>query len=166
MKKKERIKLELNKIAQRDGMLNPHNVVRFAENPKTALHSCFTWDDTKAAENWRLHQARMLIRVVVNVIPFDGEENEYRAFVSLKEDRYGHIGYRPMVSVLNSADLREQMLAEVIEEMEVFKEKYKQFKELVEIFDMAQSRVRNLSHRIAKKVPRKPIETRISQARA
>jgi len=134
MTRKEAVLKELNTITQKhDGMLRPVDVVEFAKNERTVLHSCFTWNNTEAAEQWRIHQARMLIRVTVAVFQ-DDDETEYRAFVSLKDDRYGHLGYRPMISILGDGDLTEKMLEEALEEMATFKEKYKQLHELVAVF--------------------------------
>ncbi len=131
---KERVKAELEGIAKKNGALNPHDVVKFAENPKTALHACFTWDDGEAAIKWRVHEARMLIRVIVNVIPVDGEDREYRAFVSLKDDRHLGTGYRTMVSILDDEELRDQLLKDALEEMEAFQAKYKDIQELCDVF--------------------------------
>ena len=46
------------------GKLRPIDVVERARDPKSVLHDCFEWDDTKAAEQWRLRQAAQLIREV------------------------------------------------------------------------------------------------------
>jgi hypothetical protein len=46
------------------GKLRPIDVVKAAQDPKSILHDCFEWDDTKAAEQWRLRQAALLIREV------------------------------------------------------------------------------------------------------
>jgi hypothetical protein len=124
---------ELNQIAEIDGTLRPEAVVAFAKNPKTELHHCFTWDNTKAAHQWRLHEARMIIRVSVTIISDDADE--CRAFVSLKSDRHAGIGYRSMISILDDEELRELMLQDALEEMQTFKEKYKDLKELCEVFD-------------------------------
>ena len=63
-------KQELEQIRKaNDGELRPADVVEFARNPDTALHSRFTWDDDKAAAEYRLWQARELIRVVVQLHP-------------------------------------------------------------------------------------------------
>ena len=51
------------------GVLRPEDVVSFAADPDTELHSRFEWDDTEAAQQYRLWQARQLIRVTVTVLP-------------------------------------------------------------------------------------------------
>ena len=135
MAKKETILKELNYLSKKNGgMLMPPEVVEYAKNKSTALHSCFTWDDTRAAQQWRFHQARMLIRVMVMVLPND-DGTEFRAFVSLKDDRYSHLGYRAMVSILQDEDLTAQMLEEALEEAAIWREKYKELKQLVGIFE-------------------------------
>ena len=44
---------------------SPEQIVEAAKNEKSELHKCFTWDDTVAAENWRKHQARVLVAQLV-----------------------------------------------------------------------------------------------------
>ena len=58
----------LKELAQR-GELTPSRVLHDAESPNSPLHGYFEWDDTEAAKQHRLHQARVLIRSVkVDVI--------------------------------------------------------------------------------------------------
>lgn len=47
-----------------DGHLTAEAVVSDAANPKSPLHSRFEWDNSKAAHEHRLEQARALIRSV------------------------------------------------------------------------------------------------------
>ena len=39
----------------------PKNILEFARSENTELHKCFEWDDTKAAEKYRLQQARQIV---------------------------------------------------------------------------------------------------------
>ena len=80
------IDLELKVIQEKHGgIISPAHVVAFAKNPKTALHSQFTWDNTIAGREYRLWQARQLIRVRVHFEPLI--EKRIRTFVSLPSDR-------------------------------------------------------------------------------
>lgn len=126
---------ELERIAkQNDGILQPEIVVEEARRPSSPLHSKFTWDDTEAAHQYRIYQARNLIRVVVQMIPNTADSHE-RVWVSLKKDRENEGGgYRTLVSVLSDNDLREQLLQQAFEDMEYFQEKYSKLQELTEIF--------------------------------
>lgn len=55
-------------VNQNDGVVTPEEIVEVARNPKHPLHDAFEWDDSIAAEKWRLDQARVLIRTVQVVI--------------------------------------------------------------------------------------------------
>lgn len=124
---------ELRRLAKASGgVLNPEAVVESARNTNSPLHSRFNWDDSRAAHLWRIHEARNLIRVCVHVIK--GTDIEERIWVSLKQDRNELGGYRPMVEVLSDSTLRNQLLEEAFEEMEIFQQKYARLKELSEIF--------------------------------
>jgi len=126
---------ELEQIRKSNGgLLRPLDVVEFARNPKTALHGRFTWDDSKAANEYRLWQARQIIRVSVTVIP--NAEKEYHAYVSLKDDRKQEGGgYRSTVSVLRHSVRRDAMLREAMEELDVFRRKYAILTELAPVFE-------------------------------
>ena len=41
--------------------VTPEQIVNKARNADTELHKCFDWDDTTAAEKYRLHQARQVV---------------------------------------------------------------------------------------------------------
>jgi len=47
------------------GRLTPSAVVEDAKDPDAPTHHCFEWDDNKAAESYRIEQARTLITSVV-----------------------------------------------------------------------------------------------------
>jgi len=119
---------------QNNGFVDPAAVVDFARDETTALHSRFEWDDTEAAERYRIWQARMIIRMELVVVP--SSEKPSKAFISLVADRRAESdkGYRFMVDVLSNVDLREQMLKEARRDMLIFKRKYSQLKELANIF--------------------------------
>jgi len=117
------------------GMLSPAVIVKFAAKPTTALHSRFTWDDSAAAHQYRLWQARQVLRVSV-FVP-EGSKTPVRAYVSLRDDRNEEGGYRATVDVLSDAALREKMLDEALEELQVFERKYRLLSELAPVFEAA-----------------------------
>lgn len=127
------VRKELADITKRGGgILNPESVVEFARDATTALHSMFDWDDSEAAEKWRVHQARNLIRVQVTYEP--RADQEMQVYVSLPQDRDSEGGYRRMVDVLSSEDRRKQLLGMALAELESFKKKYHQLTELAGVF--------------------------------
>jgi len=54
----------LQAIEAASGVLTPEAVLEAAKNPESILHDSFTWDDTEAAHQHRLYQARKLISSV------------------------------------------------------------------------------------------------------
>lgn len=132
------------------GLLDPHDVVEYAKNKKTALHSRFDWNDTEAAAKWRLEQARRLIRVMVTVV--EDFPKECRAFVSLKKDQRNGGGYRAVISILKDDKLRGQLMEDVLSDMIAFQKKYKQIKELVGVFkEMDRTMVKLMTKPILRK---------------
>ena len=51
--------------AKNDGLLKPEDVVEAARPANSPLHTRFTWDDSAAAHQFRLEQARTLIRTTI-----------------------------------------------------------------------------------------------------
>jgi hypothetical protein len=134
-----RIQAELRELAKMSkGVLRPRAVVLWAYSHKnSALHSQFEWNDGKAAEAYRIWQARELIRCSVLVIP--GSHTPVRAYVSLTNERWGAGGggYRPIGDVLSNVEWRERMLVDALEEMRLFREKYQILKALRPVFQAA-----------------------------
>lgn len=127
---------ELKRIADaNEGVLRPSDVVEAARVETSPLHSRFDWDDSEAAEKWRLHQARGLIRVTVEYIGTGEEKIPARVFVSLTTDRNEDGGgYRATAAVMADTDYRKQLLADALDEMQRFEKKYAELKELAEVF--------------------------------
>lgn len=116
------------------GVLRPAAVVAYAADPDTALHERFTWDDDDAACQYRLWQARVLIRVSVTV--FSDDADPIRTYVSLVDDRQEEGGgYRMLINVLRNPKQRAKLLAQAKRDMEHFEQKYQQLTELADVFD-------------------------------
>lgn len=131
--KRDLIRNELNLISQmHGGVLQANDAVAYArKNRNSALHSCLNWDNDSAGEAWRLHQMRNIIKAVFVYEVVGTEERKYRGFWSFIGDRKNKGGgYTPVV--LSSKEMRNQMLAEALMELQVFEAKYAELKDLVE----------------------------------
>lgn len=129
---------EFERIARKhNGILRPADVVDEARNPDSILHRAFEWDDSVAAEAYRIQQAKELIRVQVVVI--ENRQEPVRAFVSLSRDRLTDGGYRITADVLNDRDLYREMLLDAADELRSFQRKYNRITELSEVFAAAKA---------------------------
>lgn len=128
------IQEELEAIREEhDGILRAEDVLEFAKNPDTSLHKKFTWDDSVAAHQFRLMQARAVIRV--NVITPETTGMTVRAYVSMMGDRkLPGGGYRSLSDIMGNQELRRQLLTQAMREARTWRDKYKHLEELATVF--------------------------------
>lgn len=95
-------------------------VVEAASKRKNSeLHKCFTWDDSKAAQEYRLEQARLVLRAVVTVVDVNVggqvETVKPRAFESIRMVDELDVSQKSMVYVPTKEALTDDfMRAQVI----------------------------------------------------
>ena len=110
----------------------PRQVLDLARNPKTELHKCFDWDDSSAAEKWRLRQARDVCQSFTVVIETEkGHEKSYRLVQHDREERV----YRPVTFTMRNEDMYEQLLKQAKQELASFRSRYKSITELESVID-------------------------------
>jgi len=131
------IRAELEHVREQssDGLLRASEVVSYAAaHPGSALYSRFEWDDTKAAHEYRLEQARGVIQAIVTHIP--NANAPMRAYVSLEEDRRPPGGgYRTMTDVLGNRELRAILLRQAFAEFDRWRARYHTLTELAPVDD-------------------------------
>jgi len=116
------LELVLFALYKKKGRLDPHDVVEEAADPDSPLHSRFTWDDDVAAVQWRLQQARQLIRSVTieRIITKDEEPKIIRAFVHDPENG----GYLSVKDVATHVDVRDRVLDDMRRDLERLRKKW------------------------------------------
>ena len=121
----------LQRLEAEHGALTPEDVLTEAQEPASALHGFFTWDDSEAARLHRLAEARDLIRsVTVTYIGADEPARTVRAFV-----HYGEEGvYESVARVLGDDEKRAALLAMALADLAAWKRKYADLKELAKVF--------------------------------
>jgi hypothetical protein len=126
------IKAELEEI-KREGLIRPSDVVEHARNPDSALHACFEWDDSEAAHQFRLDQARKLLRVYV--VTEQANTDNVRAFVSLSTDRRQEGGgYRTFAEVMDDDQLREQLFEDALNQLRSVQQRYQNVQRLAKVW--------------------------------
>ena len=132
---------ELERIDSKYGEITPDVVVSEARPKRSPLHPAFEWDDGKAASEFRLWQARSLVRSIQVVID-DAEPVPAFYHVEISESPNG--AYRPSEIVVRNPD----MLASAIQGL---RQKLAMAANAVELVER---QVAELAPRKAKKVRR------------
>lgn len=130
-----------NEIASIGEEATPKQIVDKARNEEAELHKCFEWDDSKAAELYRLRQARTVIGNLVIIRQESNEEempreNNYQMRAFYKEDDGYSGGYKQTAVILQKQEGYDALLEQARRELQRFKEKYHFLKELQPIFDL------------------------------
>ena len=114
--------------ANHNGELQPQHVVEAAKDRRHPLHKHFEWDDKKAADAFRLDQARSIIRIVRTQI--EPDEPPVRAFYSVKDDSGQR--YRAVETVMSSASLQLALLKAAERDLKAFQNRYRAIKDIAE----------------------------------
>ena len=117
---------ELQRIYERDGVIEPETVVAESQTPSAPLHSCFEWADEKAAHKHRITQAQNIIRAIVVVD--EAKQPETRAFVNVQRE------YHPVSVVVRNPEKRVILLQNALNELRWFERKYNTLQELSNVF--------------------------------
>jgi hypothetical protein len=129
---RRQIRAELLRLKDDKGLIHAEPVVEWAQrHPKSGLHSRFQWDDSIAAHEHRLWQARQLISM--HIIVASGTHE----FISLTVDRANGGGYRETTTVVATRSLREVMMDDALQELERLKRKYQLLEELAQVWRAA-----------------------------
>lgn len=129
----------MEKLRKKHDGITAGIVVEDARPKDSLLHGAFEWRDRIAAEEYRLEQARRLIRSVVvqatnNASPEQTLSSRVRAFVVVNRD--GEDSYTSISVALNDPALRQQVLARAKGELEAWRTRYKDLTEFAEIFSV------------------------------
>ena len=104
-----------------------------ANKPEEApLHNDYEWDDTTAAEEWRLHQSRHFLNsiAIVTAISEKEEPEIVRAFHIVTEPHK----YEPITAIVREPTKYEALLSNALAELTAFTRKYNTLKELAPVF--------------------------------
>lgn len=128
--------------AKHNGEIQPKHVVEAARDRRHPLHKHFEWDDKKAADAYRLDQARAIIRIVRTQI--EPDEPPVRAFYSVKDDNGQR--YRAVETVMSSASLQLALLKAAERDLRAFQSRYQAIKDISqnisEAIDAIERRIR------------------------
>ena len=120
----------IQKLADEHGEVTPMILLEDARPEGSVLHPCYEWDDTKAAEKYRLHQSKLIIANLTVVSINDSEEiRPTNAFVTINE-RNERASYVSVVQALSNKETKEQVIRNAKAELNMFKQKYQNLVDL------------------------------------
>jgi|694.fasta_scaffold121518_1 hypothetical protein len=131
----QRVGEEIERLREVEGTIAPERIVDHAREPESVLHGYFTWDDSTAAEAFRVQQARHLLRSIV-VVQAEGVNVKapVRAFVALRpaaddavedgadESTVG--SYTSISAAVRVVRYREQMMRDALRDLDAYRLKY------------------------------------------
>lgn len=116
---------------EKAGTLTAENLVD-ANRPETApLHKEFEWNDTEAAEKWRVHQARHIINSIVVVTEEDKKDSVVRCFFKVEQQT---ANYESIATIVRNEDKYKSLLETAMRELVAFERKYATLQELAPVF--------------------------------
>ena len=116
-----------------NGEIRPQDVVADARNANSPLHSFFEWNDGEAAEQYRLSQARGLIRAVVAIYrQEDKPPVRMNAYIHFSEPGTPH--YREASQAMSIPASRDVVLRRALQELQQWGKRYRDLQEFASLF--------------------------------
>lgn len=124
---------------QHKGELTPQDILDDAKHDNSPLHSFFEWSDSEAAQQYRLQQARGLIRAVVAIYTREDEGKpavRQKAYVHINEPSAPH--YRESSHAMSVQKTRQLVLQRAWRELQAWRSRYRdleEFADLIKVID-------------------------------
>ena len=149
LSKRIQVRQELERLAEdHRNRLSPRDVVEAARNEISPLHELFTWDDSIAAERFRLLEAGALIRRIrVTIIQRKVKTKRIhlkniRVFQSPQEDRSeGGRSYVHSSVIADLPKLKQSLIRTVLLELEAIKNRHKEIEALDVVWKAIESKL-------------------------
>ena len=146
----------LNRIEQKEGEVTKESFLDYSRDENSETHSLFEWDDSVAAEKYRLKQASNIIsQLEVTIIHEDSEPREITAQIvdnveqgkSIESKISAFVNIAPKAPAMSATyynvnramsntDTRKQVLRNALFELKAFEREYRNFTEVAELFEV------------------------------
>ena len=132
----------LEEIEARDGGVTAVAFLEASRPDGSPTHSVFEWNDSKAAESWRLHQSRTTINALrVTYTNSKGEDVKVSAFIKTSEVNTRTV-YENIQDALSNEEKKEIVLARIKNELDSFIIRNQHIEELADLLEEASKKVR------------------------
>lgn len=127
---------KIEEIIQDQGSVTKENFLEASRPADSVTHDLFEWDDSAAAEKYRLHQSNMIINSITVKVSVDHKKEPIttRAFVNvLPEGGKEKAAFLRIDAALSDEEYKTVVLANAIRELHEFKRKYETYSELSQV---------------------------------
>lgn len=108
---------ELSRLYREHGALTASLVVEAASDEESPLHQEFNWDDAEAAHEYRLQQARQMLRVTVVAVDGGAARTRFVHVPALASESTREGTYEPISVVVQQPDKYARALSELAAKM-------------------------------------------------
>lgn len=126
----------LHALLKKKRKLEPEDVLNDAKAKASPLHPLFLWNDSAAAEKWRLSQAVVIIGSIRVLVRKDNKETERHLVVNISQPGNREPVYVDSVDVYTDAQWREELLKKAIAEIRSWRMRHAELKELSTVFTL------------------------------
>ena len=115
-------------------MRRGNNVLQRAKDESNPMHPLFEWDDSVAANNYRLHQASVLICNLKAEVQNDTKPKTVRAYFNVSDDeKQGK--FINVNAAFENPDTKDIVLKRALRELQTFQKKYETLSEFSMLFE-------------------------------
>lgn len=133
---------EMERIESLYGSLTPQNILD-ASRPQNALfHTLFQWDDTVAAEHYRLQQARVILNNIEVTVISDGQPKQISVYEVIKQP-----SVNPVYKSINSMTVSDIDFIKMrtLKELNILKDKLSVYKEFSKVTSSLNQAIQDLN---------------------
>ena len=135
---------EFERLEEKNGKLTAVDVLDSAKSEDSPLHKLFEWDDTVAANKYRLSQASFYIRILVRTEVEEEKPKTFRAYVNVNPNPQSAGTFENTVTALSKEETRRIVLNNALKELINFQNKYNTLTELSAVFSAIDKTVKDL----------------------
>lgn len=134
----------LERIERRDGTITREAFLEESRPEGSPTHACFEWDDSVAAEKYRLNQSSAVIRdIKVTIVSESAEPVKTAAFVNIMPNPTAQEAQYQSVDVaVSDTDTRKTVLQNALDDLIKLRIKYRDLTELAGIFDAIEKAIK------------------------
>lgn len=126
----------IEELEKQHGSVTPQILLDDSRPKEAVLHPCYEWDDSVAAEKYRLYQSKKIVGNIVTVTVSEEKQAQepIRAYVSINNRNEQGV-YVSSIKALSDEDTREVVLENARSELRAFIKKYKGLVNVVELLE-------------------------------